>query len=257
MPRIALESAVELVRKLHGKAGKANIKPEVAAGAIGYSGLNGASLGALAALGYYGLTNKDRTGLLSVSPLALKLIHPVSPTQEHEARREAALLPKVFADLVEGGHHYCDESVLANQLIHQGFTSEGAKRTAGVFKNNVEFAKLTEERIIHEMIPADAPQSRGQLSPSQSAHDQGRMAAQMMGLESPFAPASPFASSVRPATVESQELPLLVDGNRIARIPFPMSNKSFDRFLKMLELYRDEIVREPEAFSQHSSTEGD
>jgi hypothetical protein len=141
-PKISLEYALELVKKLYAKAGKAQIRPEVAVGPLGYSGLNGAALGTLGALSQYGLVDRERGQSVAVSPLAVKLIHPLNPEQEATSKREAALNPKVFNQLFTEGYHQCSEDVLANHLVQSEFTHDSAKRIARVYKENAEFANL-------------------------------------------------------------------------------------------------------------------
>ena len=131
-----------MVKKLHTKAGKAKISPEVAVGALGYNGLNGAALGTLGTLTQYGLIDRERGKSVSVSPLAIKLIHPLNPAQETAAKQESALLPQVFKELVSEGFHKCEEELIANHLIQNGFTPDGARKAASVFKENISIAKL-------------------------------------------------------------------------------------------------------------------
>jgi len=144
-PKMPLAKAVEIVGTLHNKAGKSQIQQQVAASALGYGGLNGAALTTIGALTGYGLLDRLKGGGISVSPLALKLIHPVNEAQSLAARREAALKPRVYAELFAGGFQHCSEDVLANHLIQQDFTQDGARKAASVFKANVDFAKLTED----------------------------------------------------------------------------------------------------------------
>ena len=147
-PKTTLADAIDVVKRLHAKTGKAQVRREVAVQALGYSGLNGAALGTLGTLSQYGLIDRQRGEGMSVSPLAVKLIHPLSPSQEAESRLEAALKPRVFNEIFTGGHHACSEDVLANQLIQNGFTPDGAKRAASVYKANAEFANLTSSSMI-------------------------------------------------------------------------------------------------------------
>lgn len=139
-PKMPLSEAIELVKKLYAKAGKAQIKPEVAVGPLGYSGLNGAALGTLGTLNQYGLIDRERGEGIAVSPLAIRLIHPTSPAQEAESKREAMQKPRIFQEIAESGHDQCSEEVLASHLIQQGFTPEGAKKVAAVFVSNKTFA---------------------------------------------------------------------------------------------------------------------
>jgi hypothetical protein len=143
-PKMSLSDAVDMVKKLYSKAGKAKISPEVAVGALGYNGMNGAALGTLGTLTQYGLIDRERGKNVSVSPLAIRLIHPLNPDQEIASKQESSLLPQVFRELYSTGFHKCDEELIANHLIQNGFTPEGARKAASVFKENVTIAKLDE-----------------------------------------------------------------------------------------------------------------
>ena len=134
-----MEHALELAKKLYDKVGKAKIKREVAAGALGYSGITGASLTMLGALNQYGLTEQDQSGAVGVSSLAIKILHPVSEKDANEAKACAALTPRVFNGLYTDGFHHCDEAVVANTLIQSGFTPDNAKRVAAVYLSNISF----------------------------------------------------------------------------------------------------------------------
>ena len=145
-----------MTRKLHAKAGKSALHPEIAVQALGYSGLNGAALGILAALKQYGLLDSQRGTSVAVSPLAIKLIHPMSEQQEIETRKAAALSPKIFNELYTTGHSACAVDVLANHLVQSGFTPEGARKAASIFKENEEFAKLRGASINESLNSVDA-----------------------------------------------------------------------------------------------------
>ncbi len=221
-PKLPLSDALDLVRKLHAKAGRATIRPEVAIGPLGYSSLNGAALGTIAALTQYGLIERQRGSGLSVSPLALKLIHPLNDEQEKTARREAALNPRVFAEIYQGGYHDCSEDVLANHLIQNGFTPDGAKRAATVYRENSEYAALTSSEQ-HQ------PSSANGRAPS----------------EIPASTGQPVTvDSIRNAAPSDTELPVPLDDGRIAHIPFPMSDDTFQLLIETLQLWKRRLVQE-------------
>lgn len=147
-PKISLEEAVKLTKQLYEKVGKSKVKRAAAAGALGYSGLTGSSLTMLGALNQYGLIDLDReTSGVSVSPLAIKILHPVSAEDAKLSLMTSALNPKVFNVLYTEGFHHCDESVLANNLIQNGFTPENAKKVAAVYLSNIHFTNLDSESI--------------------------------------------------------------------------------------------------------------
>jgi hypothetical protein len=146
-PNIALSSAVELAKKLYEKAGKAKIKAEVAVNALGYAGLNGAALTTLGALNQYGLVDREKGGIVAISLSAIRLIHPLNKEQEVQTLRELALKPQVFMELFDGGFQKGTEDLIANHLIQNGFTPDKAKKSAMVFKSNIELANLNEDGI--------------------------------------------------------------------------------------------------------------
>ena len=224
-PKMPLDEALELTRKLHAKAGRANIRPEVALGPLGYSSLNGAALGTIATLKQYGLIERDSSGSLSVSPLSIKLIHPLSSVQESEARKEAALRPKIFLDIFQGGYHDCSEEVLANHLIQIGFTPDGARRAAAVYKRTTEFAGVSPDTNMRS-----GTQPRGQ-SPSTRRPDVVEGAVPRGHDDSPT-----------PRAPDCPELPIPLTDGMIARVPFPMTEEDFELLIDTLQLWKNKLV---------------
>src|ERR1700739_4021079 len=84
-PKMSLSDALDSAKALYDKVGKSRIRREVAAGALGYAGLTGASLTVLGALNQYGLLDQNEAGLIGVSPLAIKILHPVSDREADSA----------------------------------------------------------------------------------------------------------------------------------------------------------------------------
>jgi hypothetical protein len=146
-PKTSLEDALKLAKQLYDKVGKAKIKREVAAGALGYSGITGASLTVLGALNQYGLIEQERGTGVAVSPLAIRIFHPVSEQAAAADKITAALTPKVFNLLYTEGFHHCDESVLANNLIQNGFSPDQARKVASVYLANIVFTNLNSDSI--------------------------------------------------------------------------------------------------------------
>jgi hypothetical protein len=102
----------------------------------------------LGSLNQYGLIDLDReTSGVSVSPLAIKILHPVRAEDLKLSLMTSALNPKVFNVLYTEGFHHCDESVLANNLIQNGFTPENAKKVAAVYLSNIDFTNLNSDSI--------------------------------------------------------------------------------------------------------------
>lgn len=245
VPRFPLEQALEATKALHGKIAKARVKPEVAVGPLGYSGINGAALGALAALNQYGLIDRADDGLVSVSPAAIRMLHPVSDAQLFKDRRDAALKPRVFADLISHGFHKADADVIANHLIHNDFAAEPAKRAATIFKMNLDFAKLDYESIQDADIAPDN--------------------ADMMPVKQP--PVGPFVVKATspaggqrvgrpaesPAAYAAEALTLPLENGRAVTIP-PMSEDDYNLLIETLKLWKRRIIV-PKAEEHSSPTE--
>ena len=157
-PGISLEDAINVAGKLYNALRNASVKPDVAAKALGYSGLNGAALTALGMLSQYGLIDRSR-GVVTIAPLAMSILHPLSKSQADDAIRAAALSPRVFDELNQG-FHGCAPGVIENHLIHQGFNPARAKKVAAVYAANSAFANLQSASNVPdlplEMTPSTA-----------------------------------------------------------------------------------------------------
>ena len=139
-PKIPLAVALTHTEELYKKAGRSAVGVEGAALALGFKGVTGSSMTLLGALNQYGLVERSK-GIVKISPLALRIMKPVSDEDRLAAIREAALSPSIFSDINEN-HADLNQEVLSHQLEHQGFAAVIASRIASAFKSNFEFAKL-------------------------------------------------------------------------------------------------------------------
>jgi len=223
-PKLPLEQSIELVKKLFDRIGKAKVKPEVAIGPLGYTGLNGSSLTTLGALTAYGLLDRTRgegPPVLGVSALAIKLIHPINEAQLVESRREAALNPKVFGELFSSGFNHVSEDVLCKHLIQNGFTEDGANKAASVFVANVLFSKLDSESSIfgvQDTKPGVEAMPRPELkTPS-------------------------IAAFGRSSTLNEFTFPL-PSGLASIKLPSPMTEEDFSTLVDMLQVFKKGLVK--------------
>src|SRR6266566_7784259 len=127
-PSDPLPDALQRIEALYKSAGRSSVTSDVAAQAIGYSSLSGASRTALAAMNYYGLLQREGDSY-RVSELGLRLIRPLNALDRLDAARISAFRPPVFAEILKE-HGECSESVLASILLRKGFTDDGAGRAA-------------------------------------------------------------------------------------------------------------------------------
>ena len=238
-PRISLEDAIDLARKLLSKLGKAAVKQEVAAGPLGYSGINGASLGTIAALSSYQLIDKERGGTLRVSNTALQILHPQSVSAGKAATQAAAKGPKVFATLLAEGFQHSDEGVIANHLVHMNFTPDTAKKVASVFLKNVKFADLANPEVESDApntsVTADLEKDSSGTSESPIDPSRGRVSSEIGQMP-------PSVGVPQSTTRGLAELPIPLDNGLVARVPYPMSEETFELLMGTLQLWKKRLI---------------
>jgi hypothetical protein len=139
-PGLTLGDAINLTAKLFDAIRTATVAPDIAVRPLGYGGTNGAAMGTLATLAQYGLIDRSG-GKVTITPLAVRILHPKGEDQRESAIREAALFSKVMKELYDG-YLDCAESVIAGHLIQSGFNTDRAKRVAAIHVANKAFAKL-------------------------------------------------------------------------------------------------------------------
>jgi hypothetical protein len=223
-PKFTVEVAIETTKRLLDKIGRSAVNPETAVNALGYSSMNGASLTTLGALSHYGLVERENSEV-RVSALAFKILHPVNASVKDAAVKEAALTPKAFAMIHEKWPDL-GEGSLTNTLIHAGFTPDGAKRAASVYKANVNLAKL------------DAPSNSGDEQ-SELSNDKPS-----------GVPTQPMIKPSIPVTAIPGAAPLTIPFGEglMASIQFPTAQVSaddFDLFIETLQLWKKKLVKSP------------
>jgi hypothetical protein len=246
-PKMPLSQALDIASILHKKAGKSLIRPEVAVSALGYSSLNGAALTTIGALSQYGLLDRSRADGIAVSKLALSLLHPVNDAQSIAARRESVLKPKVFSELFTGGFHHASEDVLTNHLIQLGFTHDGARKAASVFKANVEFANLSgyDDKHQDEMNLTPTEMSRETAQQPRVQHLMGQFVNPKPLRQPPDTLAPPPMLPVRltEKTLAKYSVPL---GGNVATILFEgdeLHVEDFDALKDYVDLFKKQFER--------------
>lgn len=239
-PRLPLEDAIILVQKLYAKVGKAKVKQEVAIAPLGYTSMNGAALTVLGALNSYGLIDRNREQGISISQLAMRILHPTSPEQQLAAKQEAALKPRVFSELLTGGFHTCAEEVLANHLIQAGFTAEGARRAASAYKANATFAQITETTA----VPNGDATSSAQGAPN------GNLPATSQQHPPEASPVFPAQSTPVPAATKilaQYSIPLGANDATLVFTGEKLSPEDFDALSEYVALFKKQYERKVKA----------
>lgn len=145
-PSISLREAVEKIQRVYAKDYQNAISRELVAQHMGYQGINGKSLGILAAIGKYGLL-EGRGNESRVSDLAVLIIaHPPGSPDRRLALMAAADRPELFAELDAkfGGGKGSDQAIRA-YLLTQKFIPAGADLAIRAYRDTKRF--LEEEGV--------------------------------------------------------------------------------------------------------------
>lgn len=146
-PAVGLQEAVERVKRLYEKDGKAGASPEIAAVHIGFQSAHGAAMSVVAALKKFGLvdTVKDR---LVPSQRAIEIINlPENDARRLQALKDAALNPPIYRELIEQHREtgFPANDVLESELkTYKGFNPNAVAAFVKDFRDTLDFAGLSE-----------------------------------------------------------------------------------------------------------------
>src|SRR5689334_3881195 len=127
-PAMGLPAAIESARKLWQAEKRTTVPPDVAARAIGYAGISGASRAALAALRQYGLIDYYGGGLALTDTAIDILVHPQESEDYQRAIRAAANAPDLFRELNQDQPDASDVALTAYLISRKRFSQDGARK---------------------------------------------------------------------------------------------------------------------------------
>ena len=158
-PSLSLRESYQRVKLLWQKERKTAVPADVAAKAIGYSGISGPSRTALSAMKKFGLVDSDDK-TVRVSELALRIIHPANDTEETKAMQQAALKPELFQQIYATMQDASDDAVRSFLITKLDFSEAGANQFIKAYRDTMEVAQLSEpdSKPLIEIIPSDSMQ---------------------------------------------------------------------------------------------------
>jgi hypothetical protein len=237
-PVVPLQKAVEFIGKLHAEFRRGAATPETAARAMGFQTVHGGVNTLFAGLREYGLIDRPQ-GKVALTPLAVKILHPLSDEQRHASIVEAALSPKLFAALIRD---FGDSSmpVLESHLVQSGFTPERAKQVAKVFLDNKSFAKLEPGSKVDE--PKDDPDADAAREKAENEEKAAALAA---------AEAAKKQTQNQKGRVETQgrnvlaqyQVPLGANEATLVFTGDALVPEDFDALLDYVALFKSQFVR--------------
>lgn len=138
-PRLSLEGAIERIDKLYKKERTHKTSREAVAEGLGYTSLNGASLGIISTLRQYGLLEEDDDGLrVSEDAVALVML-PSGDPERVAALQKVAVAPRLFTELRETyGETLPSDASLRYALVKKGFTEKAANEVIRTYRDTLE-----------------------------------------------------------------------------------------------------------------------
>ena len=136
-PALSLPEAIQMISKVFTKENRHKADKEVVVKAMGYSGINGASMGSLSALLKYGLLDQEGASC-RVSDRAMAILHPHSPQEKAQAISDAAREPALFAEMLTDfpGSIPSDDN-LRSYLVRRGFNSNALSPVISAFRETM------------------------------------------------------------------------------------------------------------------------
>ncbi len=156
-PSIPLDEALDKALKIYEKERLHPAPMDVVSQHMGYKDANnGRALGALASLRYYGLVERQNTGLLKVTKDVEN--YKFAPTEDMRCAylRQYLASPPLFAELLDrypAGLPSDDN--LRYELIQRDFLPSTAGSLVSIFRRSTEFAQVFSRRPIDE--PSSPP----------------------------------------------------------------------------------------------------
>ncbi len=138
-PQIGLARSIELTRKVYEGAHTGEIDNTTLIGLLGYSSVSGQGLSVASAIKKFGLI-EGRGEKLKVSPLALKILEPMSDEEKLSAINEAGLKPELYSEILNKfGGKVPNDDVMRSFLIRQyQFAPTGADNFVKAFRETIE-----------------------------------------------------------------------------------------------------------------------
>lgn len=159
-PSTDLGQAIELVEKIFSSDRTNPVDREVAAEAMGYTGVTGQSAKILSNLLQYGLLEKAGKNEVRVTSRALSILLPDDHQEKSSALREAIEEPVLFQRIRERFEDGLpSESALRSLLLKEGFTDAAIPSAVRAFMKSYEFLQDANVCDGHGRWLSDAPDS--------------------------------------------------------------------------------------------------
>lgn len=239
-PNISLSEAIARARAIYQTEAMSTMTPTVAAEAMGYKGISGASLKTISSLKKYGLLEgRGEDVRLTADAQILAIDNPTSPDYRAALVR-AANGPEVFGDISKQFQGQASERNIAVYLEKRGFRQEAANLIAKYYKE------------CRELVGGIPPQYSGEENQPPPYADSSR---HRMTVRIPSEyPTSPPSVGVGDAdapfriTMDGKKLHIMADVDLDSLQTLKQVLESYENVLKLLKQAADQVKRPPGLF---------
>jgi hypothetical protein len=162
---MSLAQSIEDIAKIHSTERSNSMDREVAAKALGYSGISGRSATVLANLIQYGLLEKAGKNEVRVSKRAVDILHPPDNKTREAALRAAASEPELFQKIAG---RFTDglpsDNALHSFLVREEYTDAAIPAAIRAFHQTWEFLENAIEKGSHVPPPPNVVESQSKQS---------------------------------------------------------------------------------------------
>jgi hypothetical protein len=177
-PAIGLGPAAEHARDVYRSEGRSAVPMEALAQALKHGSLSGPARTKIGSLRQFGLLERISDGRYKLSRTGLELaLHGPSDPEYRAALRQAALNPKLFAELFREYGEASETTIKVHLIKDLGFSDDGAKKAARAFITTRDEAGITSDEGHAEPASGgdeDEDVPAAGTSPVASAHADGR-----------------------------------------------------------------------------------
>lgn len=239
-PTISLDDAIDKAGKIYDKDRCHTAPIDAVAQHIGYKNAgNGAALSAIATLKYYGLLDRPKEGMASVSKEYEAYRFAPNEAIKQELVTKWLKAPPIFAELLEKYTGTLpSDSTIKYDLIQRGFSPATADTCLQVFRKSVDFARYFE---ISEQ--SASPQSEAQTqfedeTTTQPEYPAAPIPATPQAVHVAHQPQPTSAPSYQGTTDGVDRIPVRLAGGRRAwvEIPTPFFEADKERLKKQIDL---------------------
>lgn len=254
-PVVDLPAAIEAVGKIYLKEKRGKFPKESAARHLGYTSINGRSLGMIAALRAYGLLDGRGNDLLVTQDAIALLEAPQDSHDRLEALERAISAPPMFQRIMEQFPTGTSPETLKWWLIQQGFTPDGAEKAASIYLTTR--ALVTQNQGAYDLATdVERDEQLGEAMQSDP-----NMQSIFHGLVKSQAPAPRPKPAVREEGLAMAVHERVLQSGMLSKqasyrviVSGPVGIAEIDRLLAKIEMDKD-ILAEPDPPHEHDDTE--